>query len=89
MKRLDKMHSILSQALRPIKIKIIDDSDLHVGHAEASGVGETHFRIEIISEEFTNKTRIDRERLIHGLLADEFSAGLHSISIKASSPSDI
>ena len=50
MKRLDKMHSILSQALRPIKIKIIDDSDLHVGHAEASGVGETHFRIEIISE---------------------------------------
>ena len=88
LKRLDKIHSILSQALKPISIKITDDSDLHVGHAEASGAGETHFRLEIISEEFTNKTRVDRERLIHSLLADEFAAGLHSISIKASSPND-
>ena len=46
LKRLDKIHSILSQALKPISIKITDDSDLHVGHAEASGAGETHFRLE-------------------------------------------
>jgi BolA-like protein 1 len=43
---------------------------------------ETHFRIEIVSDIFEGKTLIQRHRLVQDLLKDEFSSGLHALSLK-------
>ena len=50
--------------------------------------GETHYRVEVRSAVFIGKSRVERERLIHSLLVDEFSGGLHALSIKARVPED-
>jgi BolA protein len=88
LKRSERIRLILDQALSPIELEVIDDSSLHAGHSGARDGGETHYRVEVVSAEFVDKSRIARERLIHALLADEFSDGLHALSIKARAPNE-
>lgn len=86
MNRSEKIRRVLDQALRPLQLEVIDESSLHAGHSGAREGGETHYRVEIVSVEFVDKSRIARERIIHTLLADEFRDGLHALSIKARAP---
>ena len=88
MKRSERIRSILDRALHPLELEIVDESNLHAGHSGAREGGETHYRVEIVSAEFVDKSRIARQRLVHALLADEFSGGLHALSIKARAPSE-
>jgi len=88
MKRSERIRCILNRALTPLALEIIDESSLHAGHSGAREGGETHYRVEIISAKFVDKSRVARERMIHSLLADEFSDGLHALSIKARAPSE-
>lgn len=88
MKRSDRIRRVLHHALRPEKLEVIDQSGLHAGHSGAREGGETHYRVEVVSAEFSDLSRVARERLIHSLLADEFTDGLHALSIKAQSPGE-
>ena len=88
MKRSERIHLILNQALNPLELEVIDESSLHIGHSGARDGGETHYRVNVVSAEFVDRSRVARERLIHTLLADEFSDGLHALSIKARSPDE-
>ena len=88
MKRSERIRRVLERALEPEKLEIVDESSLHAGHSGAREGGETHYRVEVVSAEFRDKSRVSRERLIHTLLADEFSDGLHALSIKARAPTE-
>jgi BolA protein len=83
MNRSERIRLTLDRALRPLKLEIIDESSLHAGHAGAREGGETHYRVEVVSAEFVDKSRVERQRLVNALLAEEFSGGLHALSIKA------
>ena len=48
--------------------------------------GETHFRVEIVADVFAGQSRVARQRQVYALLADEFDAGLHALSIRANHP---
>ena len=75
-------------ALAPESLAVIDESARHAGHVGARPEGETHFRIEIVSATFQGLTRLERQRLIYGLLAGELAAGLHAVSIQARAPGE-
>ena len=63
-------------------LKITDQSLEHVGHAgNLYGKKETHFQVEIAFNELNTQTRIQQHRTINQLLEDEFSNGLHALSI--------
>ncbi|KAL3503665.1 hypothetical protein ACH5RR_038114 [Cinchona calisaya] len=51
--------------------------------------GETHFNVNVVSEEFKGKSLVKRHRLIYGLLQDELQSGLHALSIVANTPSEV
>ena len=74
------------QSLQPIELKLADDSHKHAGHVEhlgdQAGAGETHFHLTLVSETFEGLSRIDRQRLVNDLLADEFKNGLHALQMK-------
>ncbi len=63
------MRRKLTEALAPTQLAIIDESHRHAGHAGARPEGETHFRIEIVSAKFAGLSRIERQRLVHQVLA--------------------
>ena len=89
MDRQARMAAVLTQALAPMRMEIEDESARHAGHSGASPAGETHYRIAIVSESFTDLSRVQRSRLVHDVLGVEFQAGLHALSLKLRSPREM
>ncbi len=82
--RQQRMLHTLNQAFSPQVLEVIDDSARHEGHAGSSPAGETHYMIRITSSFFKDKTRIEAHRAVNDALADEFTTGLHALSLKIS-----
>ena len=79
----------LELAFSPSHLEVINESHMHAGHQEKfNGAGETHFRIRIVTEAFSGKSRIDRHRAITGLLTEELAGELHALAIEASAPGE-
>ena len=88
MTRARRIERILSDALRPARLVITDESHRHAGHAGARPEGETHFTVTVVSTAFEGVGRVERQRRINTLLAGEFDAGLHALSITARTPEE-
>ena len=86
MKAADRIRRTLTEAFSPVALEVVDESDLHKGHAGARPEGETHFRVRITAEVFRGKGRVDAHRLIYGVLGDEIAAGVHALAIEANAP---
>jgi BolA protein len=71
--------------LQPSKLIITNESQLHRHHAamrsQGGGNGETHFAVQVISDTFKGKNTVQRHRLIYSALSEEFSQGLHALSL--------
>lgn len=80
MNRKDRIEQILT-VLKPHYNEVVNDSNLHSGHQASPGTGDSHFTIKIAATIFDNKTRIEQHKIINELLKDEFSGGLHAVSI--------
>ncbi|UUX51676.1 BolA family transcriptional regulator [Nisaea acidiphila] len=78
----------LTSAFAPEHLAVIDDSQSHRGHGGWREGGETHFNVEIVSDAFSGKSRVDRQRMVHEVLAEELAGRVHALSIKAKSPAE-
>ena len=79
----------LKAALSPERLEVINESHLHAGHQpHFDGKGESHFRIKIVSQAFTGKSRLERHRIINQLLAEELKAAIHALAIEAHAPGE-
>jgi BolA protein len=74
--------------LEPQRVELIDDSARHAGHAGARPEGESHFRLVIVAEAFTGRSRIERQRLVYDALGDLLRTDVHALSITALSPAE-
>lgn len=78
----------LTAALDPILLDVIDESDRHEGHAGAREGGGTHYRVRVVSAQFERQSRVERHRLVYGLLSAEFADGLHALALVAKAPDE-
>jgi len=85
----ERIRQKLEAGLAPRRLSIVDDSHRHAGHAGARDGGETHFRLEIVADSFTGKSRIERQRLVYGLLAEEMSERVHALQLTTLAPGEI
>ncbi|WP_111847408.1 BolA family protein [Agrobacterium cavarae] len=84
-----RMENKLQEAFSPDRLNVIDESHMHAGHQpDMTGTGETHMRVQIVSDQFSGKSRVDRHRAINGLLKPELDAGLHALAIEAAAPGE-
>ena len=84
----DRITKTLTEALRPDALQVIDESHQHAGHAGARPGGETHFRVKVTAQGFAGKSRIERHRIVNGLLATELRDRVHALAIEARAPDD-
>ena len=84
----DTITDKLNKAFAPESLEVIDESRLHVGHAGHRPGGETHFRVHIVSQAFEGKSRIDRDRMINQVLAEDLAYGVHALALKAHTPNE-
>jgi len=78
----------ISAVLAPTRLIVVDESDRHAGHRGHHSQGESHFRIEVTSEAFRGKSRVERHRLIHQILAEELAGRVHALSLATKAPEE-
>lgn len=88
MSRLDNIRAKLNAGLTPVRLRVVDDSGRHVGHAGARPEGETHFVVEIVSSRFEGLSRVARQRLVYGILTEEFDGGMHALALTTLTPEE-
>lgn len=75
-------------ALEPIRLDIVNESELHAGHRTSPGTGESHFRTLIVSKRFTGLTRVERHRLVNETLAGLIGGKVHAFALKTYAPGE-
>ena len=79
----------LGDALSPQRLVVTDESHQHQGHGGWREGGETHFRVDIVSEAFSGKSRLERHRLVNTALAQELADRVHALAIAAKAPGEV
>ena len=78
----------LTEALAPLRLRIVDDSEKHRGHAGYREGGETHFRVEVVSEAFAGQSRVARQRQVYDILSEELADRVHALQLKTLTPEE-
>lgn len=84
-----EMREKLMIGLRPTRLDIINESELHAGHRSSPGTGESHFRVLIVSEAFAGKSRVERHRMVNEVLADLVGKRVHAFAMNAYAPGEV
>jgi BolA protein len=82
------IESKIFAALTPTRLIVIDESAQHAGHGGHQSEGESHFRVNVTSAAFRGKSRIERHRIIHEILAEELAGRVHALALVASAPEE-
>lgn len=86
--RVAAIRKRLEHEFHPQSLNIIDESWRHAGHAGAREHGGGHFIVEIVSDRFVGKSRIERHRMVNRATADLFGPTIHALNIRALSPDE-
>lgn len=78
----------LTESLAPSSLTVEDESHKHAGHAGARPEGETHFHVTIVSAAFDGKSRVDRQRMVYAVLADEMAGPVHALGLTTKAPGE-
>ncbi len=78
----------LEKSLNPRVLEIRDDSHKHRGHAGHDGQGESHFFVEIVSDAFEGKSRVERQRMVYECLGDLLQKKIHALALKTDTPGE-
>jgi len=78
----------LRDAFAPMALEVVNDSHRHAGHGGSPGTGESHFSIEVVSDRFKGKSRVERHRMVNEVLADELKGRIHALAIRALTPEE-
>ena len=72
----------LHECFQPAFLEVVDESELHRGHAGFKEGTQTHFKIVISAKIFEKMSRVTRERAIHKALGSSVMDNIHALSIK-------
>ena len=76
------------QALEPVALDLVDESEQHRGHAGYREGGNTHWRLSIVSPRFAGKPTVARHRMVYQALGELMQHPIHALAITARSPEE-
>lgn len=82
----ETMRRKLTEAFAPTELRITDESHLHAGHAGHDKRGESHFAVEMVSEAFAGKSRVERQRMVYAVLEQELKERVHALRLDLAAP---
>lgn len=80
----DEIRTKLEAAFAPESLEVVNESNLHQGHAGDDGSGESHFRVAISAAAFEGQTRIARHRAVHKALGPDLIGRIHALALDIS-----
>lgn len=76
------IESNLRQTFQPLHLDVINESHRH----NVPAGSETHFKVVVVSEQFTDQSLVARHRLVNNCLKSELEGPVHALSIVAKTP---
>ncbi len=92
--RAARIRARITERFAPLRLEIDNQSARHAGHAgvrdagDAAADGQTHYALLVVSDAFAGLGRVQRSRLVHDALGEEFRGGLHALSLTLRTPSE-
>lgn len=86
---IDTITRKLSDHFAPVDLTVTDVSAKHAGHAGARPGGETHFDVRVVSHQFEGLSRVERQRRVYAVLAEELRARVHALSLTTLTPAEV
>lgn len=83
-----EIRQMLMVALEPIRLDVINESHMHAGHAGSPGTGESHFRVLVVSPQFSGRSRVERHRLVNEALGDLLRKRIHALALGTFAPGE-
>jgi BolA family transcriptional regulator, general stress-responsive regulator len=75
-------------ALEPKALELVDESEMHRGHAGYREGGGTHWRLSIVSARFAGQPTLTRHRMVYQALGSLMPDPIHALAITARSPEE-
>jgi BolA protein len=73
----------LEAKFQPTELRLVNESHMHSRPAT-----ESHFQLFMVSEAFEGQNRVDRQRSVFGLLAEELEGPVHALSLRLLTPNE-
>lgn len=74
-----RIEAKLRAAFAPARLNVTDESAQHAGHAGAREGGQSHFHVEIAAAAFAGMSRLERQRAVNTVLAEELAGPVHAL----------
>ena len=72
----------LSSALQPSHLEVVNESHLH----SVPPGSESHFKVTLVTEQFTDLPLIKQHRMINDVLKEELAGKIHALALHTYSP---
>ena len=84
----ERIRDKLTEAFAPVELSVEDESARHAGHSGARPEGETHFRVRIVADAFKSMNRVERQRRVYAVLAEEMKDRVHALALTVMAPGE-
>jgi BolA protein len=84
MSRKTRIEESLKRTLDPLHLEVTDESHMHSVPAGS----ESHFKILVVSESFSDQPLVRRHRAVNRALSEELAGGLHAIALHTWTPEE-
>lgn len=84
MSRKQRIEEKIRSGLAPLHLEVIDESHMH----NVPEGAESHFKLVVVSEEFSDLKLVGRHRAVNKLLGEELASGLHAIALHTWTPEE-
>jgi BolA family transcriptional regulator, general stress-responsive regulator len=74
----------ISDALAPDHLEVMNESHMH----NVPPGSESHFKLVIVTDEFSGVSRVGRHQKINGILSEELRGGIHALSMETHTPDE-
>ena len=85
----ERINKKLTEGLTPTVLEVVDESAKHKGHGGWREGGETHYHVTVVADAFEGKSRVDRQRMVYALLADEMAERVHALALTTKTPGEV
>lgn len=84
MNRRELIEQQLNAAFSPLHIEVLDESHMHSVPEGA----QSHFKVTLVSQQFEQKSLLQRHRAVNQLLAHELENGIHALALHTMTPDE-
>ena len=86
MTRAEQITTRLKDVFDPEHLDVVDESEMHRGHAGFQEGGESHFRVKMASAALAGQSRIAQHRAVHTAIGKQLMGEIHALALDLSIP---